>query len=391
MACPAVRSGEQFLASALAHVDCQSIAIGAYGHGALADPGSPVQLALNGMLVIFVALYGMRLLAGHAGGGRDVVTQIIKVGIVLTLATSWPAWRVIGHDLVIHGPGEIAGAIGGAANLPGVRGDLAMRLGRADQALFALDQWGAGRLRGITEGDTFQFGLARTAFLTGSLVPLALIRLLSGILLAIAPLMAGLMLFGATRALFAGWLRGLALCFLASVALAIVIGVELALLEPWLADALARRVAGEELLSAPAESLALTAGFALVALGAIAICARLAFHAPGFRMRAGAQWLANGMSSHSPSPPALRTQPMDESPVSHSRAVVQAISEGMRREERLAAVGSRSALLDASRASAGDVLAASATPADRHEPADDGMRRTATRVSASGRRRDLGA
>ena len=390
MACPAVHSGENFLASALAHVDCQARAIGAYGYGALADPGSPVALALNGLLVIFVALFGVRLLTGHAGAGRDAVAGVLRIGVVLALATSWPAWRVLGYDLVINGPGELARAIGLAAQLPGARGDLAARLGAADEALFALNQWGAGRLAGISQGDWFQLGLARTAFLAGTLMPLALIRLVSGILLAIAPLVAGLMLFGITRPLFAGWVRGLAMCFLASLALTLVIGVELALLEPWLQDTLARRVGGEELLNAPSESLALTSAFALVALGAIAICARIAFHAAGTRIALDRPWAAPDSPAWRHGTPLLAglASRAAEEPVSHARGVVQAISEGMRREERLAASPPRAALLAASQ-SGQEIPSAAQSAPDRGEALGGSWRRAATRVSRAGQRRDI--
>ncbi len=386
MACPAVISGSHFLGQTLASVDCHARAIGAYGYGALAQPGSAPSLVLTGLLTVFVALFGIRLLLGRQLATRDVVGDVLKIGIVLTLATSWPAWRVLGYDLIIHGPGEIARSIGLAAGLPGARGDMVARLDRADEALAALNLWGAGRLRGVAQGDWFQLGLARNAFLLGALVPVALMRLASGILLALAPLMAGLLLFGMTRGLFAGWLRGLALCFLGSAALAVVLGVELAILEPWLQDALQRRIGGEELLGLPPEALALTAGFMLVSIGILLVAARIAFHPALARVMARGAWDRPDLAgSGATSAPASAVLAGDER-VLHARSVATSIAESLRREERfdrvpgaaqaaMAGAGAARGSADNARGGSDDMLGAS-------------WRRPVARATAASRRRD---
>lgn len=331
MACLPVHTGQDFLAGALAHIDCQAEAIGSYGFGALASPGSPVTLALTSLLTIFIALFGIRLLLGYPMASRDVIGDVLKVGIVLTLATSWPAWRVVGYDLVIHGPQQIAQAIGAGAGLPGSGGDLADRLQNVDKGLAALNVFGSGRL-GVAQGDWFQLGFARSAWLAGTLVPLALIRLSAGFLLAIAPLMAGLLLFGITRSIFEGWGRALVMTFLASILLAIILGVELALLEPWLQDALKKRAMDQQILDAPVEILVVTLGFAVVSLAAIFLVARLAFH-PSLHLPAPGR-AEPARSEASLQPRALAAAGYGEEP---SRAVIVAhsVSENLRREERL--------------------------------------------------------
>lgn len=384
MACPAILSGPQFLGSALTAIDCHARTIGAYGFGALAQPGSPASLAVTGLLTLFVALFGVRLLLGYGVATRDLVGDVLKAGIVLTLVTSWPAWRVLGYDLVIEGPGEVARAIGLAAGLPGVRGDLIARLARVDEALAALNLWGAGRLRGISQGDWFQLGLARSAFLLGTLAPLALVRLATGLLLAIAPLVAGLLLFGVTRGLFAGWVRGLALCLLASLGLTIVLGVELAMIEPWLQDTLQRRIGGEEMVGLPPEAVALTAGFLIVTLGMIWITARIAFHPAVARVRGVAP------VAHEPHAPreAVAGAPgarLREESVSHARSMATSISEALSREERF----SRSAALSGSPA-----LAAAGAPAAASGAIDGGdrlgtsWRRPVARATGAAAKRD---
>lgn len=386
MACPAIRTGEQFLAGALAHIDCQAQTIGAYGFGALADPGSPVSLALGSLLAIFVALFGIRLLLGYPIDGRDVVTDVIKVGIVLTLATSWPAWRVLGYDLVIAGPQDLARAIGLAAQLPGTTGDLASRLQNADGGIAALNAYGSGRL-GVATGDWFQLGFARSAFLTGTLGPLALVRLTTGILLAIAPLMAGLLLFGITRPIFAGWLKGLVMAFLSSLGLTLLLGTELALLEPWLQDALAKRAADYQTLDAPVEILVTTLAFALVSFLLPLVMAFVAFHSES--------WIAR-ITSREPAAPKEPAVPMvgsppivlGDQPPSRGQLVALSVGESLQREERI---------VEALRTGARMRLGTASQPTPMPGIAPDGAsaeilgstyRRSSRRVSQAGQQRD---
>lgn len=386
MACPAVRTGEQFLAGALAHIDCQAQTIGAYGFGALADPGSPVSLALGSLLAIFVALFGIRLLLGYPVDGRDIVVDVVKVGIVLTLATSWPAWRVLGYDLVIAGPQDLARSIGLASQLPGSAGDLAARLQNADAGIAALNSYGSGRL-GVATGDWFQLGFARSAFLTGTLGPLALIRLMTGILLAIAPLMAGLLLFGITRPIFVGWAKGLIMLFLSSLALTLMLATELALLEPWLQDALAKRAAELQTLDAPTEILVTTLAFAIVSFVMLMVIAFVAFHSES--------WIAR-LASRGPPAPLQSALPLVGSPpvaandqlASRGQLIALSVGESLQREERIVealrmnATSGSPASSNAAAVTRGDVDAA------RTEILGSTYRRNSRRVSQAGKRRD---
>ncbi len=350
MACPAVGTGERFVAQMIAHIDCQAQGIGAYGYGALADPGSATIAALTGLFAIFAALLGYRLLFGAEVGSRDLVGEALRVGIVLTLATSWPAWRTLGYDVVMKGPAEVAAAIGGASSLPGAGGDLAARLQGADDGIAVLTVYGTGRNLGGTNrsntiGDSFRSvavtdleGLSRGrfAFLAGTIGPLAIIRIGAGLLLALAPLMAGLLLFAGTRDVFFGWLRALGGLALGGVALSVVFGVELAILEPWLRSAIALRESEVLTPSAPTELSVITGAFALVSLALLALIARIVFFGgislPGITLR---------------SAPNLRDMPSSTSRLAlavggqaePSRAflVAEAVSASLRREERASA------------------------------------------------------
>lgn len=290
MACPAIITGDQFLIRTLAHIDCQARTLGTFGYQSLAEPGSAASLAMTGLLTLFVALFGLRLLFGPAPGVRDAVYDVLKIGIVLTLAFSWPAFKTVVYDLTMETPGEVAAAIAPPALSASEQG-LPARLQAADAAIVDLMETGTGRQSGaLVEGgalggkftdraekDGDALGHARLFFLAGVIASLALLRLAAGLLLALAPLAAGLLLFDMTRGLFSGWLRGLVLTILGTVGASIVLAVELAVIEPWLADALKVRSLGYATPAAPTELLALTLAFALVLVGMVWLLGRVAF------------------------------------------------------------------------------------------------------------------
>lgn len=388
MACPSVSTGKGFLAGALQHIDCQAQAIGQYGYGALADPASMVSLALTGLLTVFVAIYGLRLTYGYASAGRDLIGDIVRVAIVLTLATSWPAWRVVGYDVVIHGPQEITDAISHAARLPGSSGDLPSRLQRVDDAMAALNEKGAGR-PGVANGDWFQLGFARVAFLMGTLGPLGLVRFAAGFLLAIAPLVAGTLLFGATRSVFAGWAKGLASTFLAAVALSLVLSAELAMLEPWLREVIRLRIANEQTLNAPIEVLIMTLAFALIAFGMIVLAARIGFHAstwiPALAVRAGddrAAVLAGGQGQLAASTPPVQQ-------ADRTRDLAASVGNSIRRQERISQRAGHAPRIGSLAEAGGGASTGRAEHALASDALGSSFRRTSLRVSSAGARRDI--
>lgn len=286
VACPEIASGSAFTGRLLAHINCQAETIGSYGYGALADPHSTVSIALTGLLTLFVAIFGIRLMLDYPTFGRDLVGSILKIGIVLTLATSWPAWRVIGYDLIVNGPAEVAGTIAGSTGFPAGNGELRDRLQSADDGLVAVTTYGTGRLPGVDQREDFRgnplpdesgFGWGRLFFLVGTIAPYAIVRLGGGILLALAPLFSFLLLFDGASSLFFGWLRGLAFAALGSLAITLIQGVQLAVLEPWITDALARRASGEFAPAAATEMAALAFVFLAVTTGILLLIARVSF------------------------------------------------------------------------------------------------------------------
>lgn len=291
--CIAPVSGGAFLTNVLQLVDCQAQTIGASGYQALANPSSSISLALTALITIFIALFGVRMLFGHAPAIGEVVIAALKIGVVLMLATSWDAYRVVAYDVVLRGPSEIVKQVGGASALPGATGGLVERLQQVDNAVVAFTNLGSGQFDSVVSptssasstiaptrtpvSDDLAFGAARLSYLIGIIGAFGFLRLVAGLLLALAPLFAGLLLFEPTRGFFLGWLRMLVACMLGAVGVTIVVSVELSIIEPWLSDVLALRAARYATPAAPVELLVITAAFSAVMAGVIFAAVRTMF------------------------------------------------------------------------------------------------------------------
>ena len=301
-ACSAPAGPTGFIGSVSAFMDCQADMFGTGAFNALAAPGSTLSLAVMGLLTLFIALIGYNLLVGRGLDVRSGTVAIVKVGAVLALATSWPAYRTLVYDVVTEAPGQIMAEIARPSALPGSDGSLVARLDLADTALQQLTILGPGTplpnqyaslppppMAGF---DAFALGGARILFLLSALVGLVSVRLVAALMLALGPYFIAFLLFENTRSLFEGWIRVIASATIAAIGVAIGLGFELALLEPWLAGVLARRLAGEALPTAPTELLVITMLFAVVILALIAASVRLA---SAFRL---ASWVAGALVSH---------------------------------------------------------------------------------------------
>jgi type IV secretion system protein VirB6 len=290
--CAAPITGRGFMAATLDSIDCQAEAIGAFGYQALAAPGSPISLALSSLLTIFFAIIGIRMLMGETPNFGSLMGIALKLGIVLALATSWQAYRVVAYETVIRGPAEIASTISKQAVLPGSDAmDLKSRLQQVDNGIVTFVAMGSGQLDNITESQRddpiakVQFpisdgliqGLGRTVFVSSVIAGQGLSRLLGGIFLALAPLFAGLLLFVGTRDFFWGWVRILIAVSLGSLITALVLAVELAILEPWLFNVLSLRTAKYATPNAAFELLAISLAFGFIMAGGLFIAVRLAF------------------------------------------------------------------------------------------------------------------
>ncbi len=417
MTCPGIVEGDAFVVSMLGAADCHARAVATLGYQALATPGSSASLLLTGMLTLFVAIWGYRMLLGETPGMRDGVVALAKVGIVLALATSWATYRPLAHDLVFGAPGELVAEVGGAAGLPGTLGDRAVRIGYVDRGLARLGEAGVGKREGqqqvmrqrningrnelVVENSQDPVGViepialaaSRILFLISTLGGIVMLRFAAAILLALGPIFVAFLLFDATRGWFAGWLRGLMGTMIASFGVAILLGIELALLEPWVASLVARRAGEQTIAGAPVELMAVTAIFALAMFGTILLALKVAtglrlpetWRAAPERLNREVERLFQGRGAGN--------APAGEPAVERSRAaaVADAVIATQRRESGGAAPVTAAAvqgMAAPARTNPGARLAPGQAPNAPPPLGQRAARRSRNRVTASAGRRD---
>lgn len=393
MSCPGITEGA-YLQSVLSFVDCQAQSIGAGGYQALATPGSSFSLMIASLLTLFVAFFGYRLLFGDTPNVREGVLALVKIGIVLTLATSWGAYRTLAYNVAMHGPAELVTSATAGGDGPGNPGEMIARLQAVDNALVALNTLRprtppAPAIRPAAEPASlvgpYALGTARVVFLTATIAAYASVRLVTGLLLALGPFFIALLLFEGTRSLFEGWVRGLVAAALGAVVVTILLGIELALLEPWLTDLLSGRAAGSSLEPVMTELFVTALAFGLAMLGGLGMAARVAI---AFRM--GPVWRntaerilarVGGVEQSAPRIAVQNHQPPSEHQ-SRAVAVAEAVSRTQRREAALVGATGGSP----SRAPGATSLRE--MPAGAAVPLGQTNRRTRRRVSSSATRRD---
>lgn len=402
VACAVSPAPDSFVSGLLGYLDCQAVTLGSQGFLALASPGSSVSLLLAALLTIFIALIGYRMLFGETPGVREGVLSFVKIGLVLAFATSWPAYRTVVFDVVLRAPADLAGEIGRPAGLPGSTGGLAGQMDTVDRSFRILAIYGVGtpsreqveQADGVAPPlfanfDVFALGAARVMFLVGSLGAFALVRLSAGLLLALGPLFIAFLLFPATRGIAEGWMRGLLAATLSSAAVAVVLGVELALLDPWLVDLVTRRAGGIAIPGVPVAMLATASIFAIATAGLLTIVTRIAF---GLRLPMDSWTLMQTLpvpaiaAQERPGPAGTSASVAGE-PRSRAAAIANSITATQRREERSSSVGlSRATMVSGSAARTGariDQDGARVAPLGQSF-----RRRTVQRVSGSSVTRD---
>lgn len=409
-ACPAFDPIGPYVTGLTGFVDCQVRALGEDGYRSLGF-GSPVGIALTGLLTIYIALIGYRMLFGEVPSVREGVVTAVKIGFVLALATQWPAYQTLVYNVAIDGPDEIADRIFAPGGLGG--GDARALTDRVQGTYAAIEA--AARPEPVASvepvvtptpqaGPTTSpqpptpilkpavpvdptLGLAGQILLVASLAGLLSVRIIAGLMLALGPVFIACFLFGAMRGLFEGWVRVLVGSAIGAVGVGSVLAVELAILEPQVSALLQAREAQVDAPLLPGELLATTGLFALVLLFVLIATGRAA---AGFR-------LPDAARRETPQPfeqrkelgrdPAATRLPSvvanDDRP--RAQAIADAAAAAERREQRTAAEPTAPARRVAA---LGPTSREPAPPAP--EPIGQRYRRTTTRrISASANRRDV--
>ncbi|MGI4879522.1 MAG: type IV secretion system protein, partial [Janthinobacterium lividum] len=143
--CAAASTAPVLARDILAGADCLISGQIEQGYSALLAPGGGFSEALTLGLTIYVAIIGYRLILGQAGLSLgEVVPHFVKIGLVVALATSWPAYQSLVFNVLFHGPEQLAAPILRQVGGAGTSGDdvLAALQGVFDRMTdYAGDAW----------------------------------------------------------------------------------------------------------------------------------------------------------------------------------------------------------------------------------------------------------
>jgi type IV secretion system protein VirB6 len=253
------------VAPALRAVDCVANEMAASAFGRLFGAGGAMGPVLTILLTLYIAFFAFSLLTGRSSLGISALTpRMLRLGVVLTFATSWIAYQGVVWNLAVGGPDWIAGILmgakGSATQLFGDRIDIvfaaindiseatAKATGAAQEgsdgaaaAGAAIAAKGAGGL--FTPESVMWMGAL--LLLLGTVGVLLTARIALAVLLALGPIFVIMALFGGTRGLTAGWLRGVVLTAVTPLFVVLAGGITLELLVPIIAGLVQGANAGE--------------------------------------------------------------------------------------------------------------------------------------------------
>ncbi|MYL97663.1 type VI secretion protein [Novosphingobium sp. FGD1] len=257
------------VAPALRAVDCVANEMAASAFGRLFGAGGAMGPVLTILLTLYIAFFAFSLLTGRSSLGISALTpRMLRLGVVLTFATSWIAYQGVVWNLAVGGPDWIAGVLmgakGSATQLFGDRIDIVFGaindISEATQqgAAAAQESGAAGGTAGGAAGAAIAAKGAGGLFTPESVMWMGALLLLLGtvgvlltarialaVLLALGPVFVVMALFGGTRGLTAGWLRGVALTAITPLFVVLGGGITLELLVPIISGLVQSANAGE--------------------------------------------------------------------------------------------------------------------------------------------------
>lgn len=228
--CPGLEDQPLGVAHALASVDCRVGLIVTSSYGRLFGEHGVFGTVLTVLLTLYVAFIALGLMTGRTRLTLSgLAPKVLAIGLVLTFATSWPAYQTVVYGLLVGGPEQIAAVLAGAnGNAGHFAAGLDALLTRFADVTKALGDStpGASKALGPLAGPQMAAALVWLSgmlILLGSAGALVLTRIVLALLLAVGPVFVVLALFRQTRGLFEGWLRT-ALLFAIAPTLTVLVG-----------------------------------------------------------------------------------------------------------------------------------------------------------------------
>lgn len=206
--CPALDLvNDASLSGGLRAVDCQINYIVTAAYQRLFGSGGVFGAILTSVLTIYVAFIAYSLLTGRTRASiTELAPKVIGIGIILTFATTWPAYSTVVYELLIGGPDQIVAAIAGG---DGAIHGFATRMDKIFSDLVELSQVVVPKGKGLPSAElvTWLIWISSVAFMLLTVGLLITTRIVLGVLLALGPIFMVTALFKNTRGLFEGWLR----------------------------------------------------------------------------------------------------------------------------------------------------------------------------------------
>lgn len=199
------------IAGALQAVDCVAGNVTGQAFGRLFAPGGSMATVLTILLTLYVAFFAIQLLTGRATlGVKSLTPRMMTVGLVLTFATSWVAYQSVVWNLAVGAPDWIAGI------LTGDRGSATQTFAAKIDVVFqAVQEANKGNNDISAFSPPGMMWLGAILLLLGTVGVLVTARIALAVLIALGPIFVVMALFGGTRGLFAGWVKGLTMLALA--------------------------------------------------------------------------------------------------------------------------------------------------------------------------------
>lgn len=397
--CPAPADDAGLVQSLLGSVDCNVLNMVETGYAGLAQPGSAVSAALTILLTLYIGILGFRLMIGHAPlRVGDLTLTLLKIGVVLVLATSWPTYQQLVFDTLFRGPEQLAGGMMQALQPAGSIfrrnpfDGLQIAYDELQRSAQFFSQRVVGQASPLQGGNAFgalALNVSSFTMLMTTLGAVLSAKIVLGLLLALGPVFVAFLLFDATRGLFEGWLRAsLGFALVPLIGLLSLVG-QLTLIEPHLVRLAEARGQGIVDL-APANAIfILTLVFATVSIaGAVAV----GIIAVGFRLpwrqsaMAPEQGAARASQAHAgPMAATLSAQSGSTNEVRSRVSSVAAAAEAMDRRDSLSLGAGQTSRLVAATSRPGDAAAST----HNLSPVSQTYRRSAQpRRAASSVRRD---
>ena len=266
------------VAGLLADTDCQAFGLVERGYAALASPQSATGATLTSMMVIAVAFFGYQLMLGRGLVLADLTRLAVRMGVVLLLATSWAMVQSVVYDTIARGPTRIAEELITAIDAPAPLAGIQSALDKIDLASIGWRQRAgiASPFVGGPPATAMTLNVSAFLLTMTTLGLLVVSRIVLALLLALTPVVAGFLLFDATRGLLESWLRALVAAALAPLGVLTLAAVELAILTPMLDRILAQQAAGQFLESSVTPLGLVTIVFSIALLAALGVLRSIA-------------------------------------------------------------------------------------------------------------------